>query len=102
MCVGLAFAGGGIFGLVTMVPKMKALGSSLWPTLFLAVWTLGAIAITLFHAVNVFRREGIAIGSIQSEGAEFDSLTELQRLQDGGLISQDEFDTKKAEILRRL
>jgi hypothetical protein len=102
MSVGIAFTGGGIFGLVTIVPKMKALGSSLWPALVLVVWTLGAFGITLYHAANVFRRDGLALETIQSEGTGFDSLAELKELHDGGLITQAEFDSKKAEILSRL
>lgn len=102
MCLGIVFTCGGIYGLVTIVPKMKALGSSLWPALFLGVWTLGAFGAALYHAANVFRRDGLALETIQTGETGFDSLAELKKLHNEGLITQAEFDTKKAEILRRL
>ena len=88
--------------MVTIVLRMKALGSSLWPALILVIWTLGAFGITLYHAANVFRKDGLALGTVQPGGTDFDNLAELKKLHDSGLITQAEYDSKKAEILHRL
>ena len=76
------------------------------------LWTIMALAITIFNGINVFSKNGVTTGEIQIEeepyGFETASshtearLTELKNLYDRGLITREEYEAKRAEILKDL
>lgn len=75
------------------------------------LWTVMALAITIFNGINVFSKHGVTTGEIQIEDADSfapasgraqDRLTELKNLYDRGLITREEYEAKRAEILKDL
>jgi hypothetical protein len=98
MVVGLLFVG---FGLLVAVPMAGAFG---------IVWTLVAVAIVAFNAVNVFSRRGIAGTEIDTDGEHLPSsggeplpfderLRRLEKLRADGLVSAGEYERKRAELM---
>jgi hypothetical protein len=80
----------------------------------MVVWILAAVSITGFHAYNLFTQQGASIidvdfqaggGADPSEPVEsgdFDSkLRKLAALKADGLITEEEHQKKRAEILDR-
>lgn len=81
--------------------------------LFGVIWTAIAIVITVSSGYNVFSEKGIAIHEIliEEEEKEKDSyfnnkkeniedrLRKIQHLYDSGLITAEEYEKKKKEIL---
>lgn len=96
MVVGVVFVG---LGVIIIIPMFGLFG---------IVWTLVALGITLTHAMNVFGKNGAAyyeidiedeVGS-QSNELNFDEkLHRLEQLKEEGLISSDEYELKRKEIL---
>jgi UPF0716 family protein affecting phage T7 exclusion len=75
---------------------------------FGVLWTLGAIAITAFNAWNLLSDRGVSLYDVDVDVREekppapeaFDSkLRKLARLREDGLITDEEFQRKRAEIL---
>jgi Short C-terminal domain len=74
------------------------------------VWVIGAVAITGYHLFNVFSRDGVAIQEIDVDvggagvggGDTSARLQELNHLRAGNLITEEEYQRKRAEIIRRL
>jgi hypothetical protein len=96
MVVGIVFIGLGLF---VIIPMFGAFG---------IFWTLVAAAITVFNAVNAFSDKGIATTEIvadrgdpsPAEEVPFDErLRRLQQLKADGLITEDEFQAKRTEML---
>jgi hypothetical protein len=96
MIVGIIFVG---IGLVVVIPTFGPFG------LF---WTLVAVAITVFNAINVFSESGVAGTEIIQEGGEpsgteplpFDErLRRLEQLKREGLVTDEEYQRKRAELL---
>ena len=91
---------GGLFvllGLVLIVPLFGVFG---------LVWTAVAAAIALYHAYNFFSDRGISTYevNVDSPGSveDFDaSLRKLAKLKADGLLSDQEYEQKRAELIRR-
>lgn len=71
-------------------------------------WTLMAVVITGSHAYNVFSEKGFSqyqvdvevSDSYQEKAESFDGkLRKLKALKDDGLISEEEYELKRKEIL---
>ena len=99
MVFGAVFIGIGLF---VAIPVFGAFG---------ILWTLAAVAITGYNAYIAF--SGAGAYSIEMEddaaapgtGAPMDfeeKLQKLQRLYDQRLITQEEYETKRQEILKEL
>lgn len=77
--------------------------------LFGVVWTLVAVAITGYHAVNVFSNKGVSTYEVDiqenntmhsSEPENFEEkLRQLHRLKEDRIISEEEYEKKKTELL---
>jgi hypothetical protein len=96
MVMGSVFVGIGLF---VVIPIFGPFG---------IVWTLMAVALTAYFAINVFSSRGFAHTEIEIEnGAEsqdgemqFDErLRRLERLREEQLISADEYQRKRDEIM---
>jgi hypothetical protein len=90
-----------ILGVTVVMPMVGGFG---------VIWTLFAVAITLFHAYNVFSSRGVSLyevdldtGEAGGEPAEdFElKLRKLARLKEDGLLSEEEFAAKRAEIMQQ-
>ncbi|MGL5977607.1 MAG: hypothetical protein ACRCZJ_01225 [Erysipelotrichaceae bacterium] len=97
--MGLIFIGIGLF---VVVPALGVFG---------IFWLLVAIGITTFHGINAFGKKPIATEEIYVEGVpntqaqantRESRLQELSSLYEKRLISKEEFETKKANILAEL
>jgi len=93
---------GMIAGLVFVV-----IGFSLMPMMgmFGIIWTLFALAIGGMHAYNFFSNRGVAsweidVDSTNREGDFEARLRKLKRLKEDGLISENEFEKKRTEIMK--
>ena len=117
--VGLGMAAFGLLGLFGLYqahrfvtglgePIAPALAVIFWlVTLFLGFWTAAVLGITVYHALNVFRKAPPAevvdlelTDPLRSGTA--DRLRELDRLRAQGLITPDEYATGRASLLDRL
>ena len=96
MVVGIVFVGIGLF---IVIPIFGAFG---------IFWTLVAVAIAVYSAINVFSTRGLAHTEIEIENsAEFkegelnfdERLRRLERLRDEQLISSEEYERKREEIM---
>ncbi|TFD96635.1 SHOCT domain-containing protein [Jeotgalibacillus salarius] len=97
----LAMAGGIVFiiiGVLFVIPQFGAFG---------ILWTLFAAGITIFHAINVFSKNGApayeasvpADVSAGKESSYEEKIRQLHRLKEEGLVTEEEFQKKKAELL---
>lgn len=84
---------------------------------FMALWLLATAGIAVFHGYNSFSQRGVAFMEVELDGelgssggtassgnsggnADFESrLRQLVRPRDDGLITEDEFRRKRAEIM---
>ena len=74
--------------------------------LFGLVWTAVAVAITLYHAYNFFSGRGVSAYEVNVDSPDnvddLDaSLRKLANLKADGLLSEQEYEQKRAEIVRR-
>ena len=96
--VGLVFVAIGVFA---VIPSFGVFG---------IFWTLIAVAITVTSGVNAFGKQGVVSHEIVVEdgAAGEDQPTAQQRLEearnlyDRGLITKEEYEAKRAEILKEL
>ena len=101
--VGLVFVGIGLF---VVIPTFGPFG---------IFWTLIAVAITVTNGVNAFGKKGVASHEIiieESGGGQEDGgsggsdverrLEEARGLYERGLITREEYEAKRAEILKDL
>ena len=103
--VGIAFV---VIGLVAVIPMAGPFG---------LLWTGVAAAITVMNGVNAFGKKGVASMEIETEedgpagGARQapaaapdarERLEQLKELEAAGLITQEEYEEKREEILREL
>ena len=107
--VGLAFV---VIGLVAVIPMAGPFG---------LLWTGVAVAITVMNGVNAFGKKGVASMEIETEEPEAapaeeethdhipsmaldvrERLEQLKDLREAGLITGEEYETKREEILRDL
>ena len=98
MFIGAAFS---VIGLSVALPQAGLFG---------LVWTLCAIGMTVYHAVNVFSGKGIASFTVETQSDRFDpdastplpfdeQLRRLSQLREEGLISEAEFQQKRSEVM---
>ena len=96
---GLIFVGIGLF---VVVPTFGPFG---------IFWTLIAVAITVTNGINAFSKKGVASHEIvmeddgQPAGGQpsvEQRLEEARSLYDRGLITKEEYEAKRAEILKDL
>lgn len=93
--------GGAVFVFIGFsLPMMGAFG---------IIWTIMALAICGLHAFNFFSNRGIASWEIDvdltktianGEGDFEARLRKLTRLKEDGLISENEFEKKRTEIMK--
>ena len=101
--VGLAFVAIGVFA---VIPSFGVFG---------IFWTLIAVAITVTSGVNAFGKQGVVSHEIVVEDGETgevprrdapasaeERLREVQSLYDQRLITREEYEAKRAEILKDL
>ena len=107
--VGIAFV---VIGLVAVIPMAGPFG---------LLWTGVAVASTVMNGVNAFGKKGVASMEIETEEPEAapaeeethdhipsmaldvrERLEQLKDLREAGLITGEEYETKREEILRDL
>jgi len=95
-----------IIGLAVIIPTIEREGGPMW---FGVLWTILAGVGALTGAYNFFSEEGIATDefSYTSEPqtpvrSTKDRLGELKELKESGLISTDEYESKRSQLLSRL
>ena len=98
----LGIAGGVVFifiGLFFAIPTLGPFG---------ILWTLFAVGITAAHAYTAFSGKGYGSWEVEEDGSpatpggglDFEEkLQKLQRLYDQRLITREEYDRKRAEIM---
>ena len=94
---------GGLFvviGLVVVIPAFGFIG---------VIWTLAAVAITAMNGYRSFGKKYIGPeihiedDDVENSGASVeDRLQELRNLYDRSLITEEEYEAKKQEILEEL
>jgi hypothetical protein len=98
MIAGILFVG---LGLAVIIPMFGPFG---------IIWTLFAVVITVYFAINVFSERGLAHTEIDVErdletpndALPFDErLRRLENLRDEKLISEEEYEQKRQEIMRQ-
>jgi hypothetical protein len=94
MVVGSLFI---FLGIAVVVPTFGAFG---------LLWTAVAGVITLFYAYNFFSSRGVSAYEVNVESLEgvddLDAgLRKLTKLKDDGLLSDQEYELKRAEVMRR-
>jgi len=99
MIVGLIMTGAGI---TLIIPIFGSFG---------VLWTLVAVGITVYHAFNAFSSSGLATEVIEvddssdSHIAQNDLANRLERLKSlriDGLITEEEYQKKRSEIVSKL
>ena len=98
--VGIIFTGIGVF---VVIPTFGAFG---------ILWTLIALGMTIYQFAMAAGKVSMGSWSIEEDGtgaangedgkSAQDRLTELQNLYDRRLISQEEYEKKRQEILKEL
>jgi hypothetical protein len=91
---------GGIFvvlGVAVVTPVFGAFG---------LVWTAAAAAIALFYAYNAFSGRGLSTYEVNVDSPDSvqdldASLRQLAKLKEDGLLSEQEYEQKRAEVMRR-
>ena len=97
-CVGIAFV---LIGVCFAIPMFGSFG---------ILWTIIALVITVVNGINAFSKKGIATAHFEvQQDQEFDySSSSEQRLQEAkdlyekGLMSKEEYEEKRKEILKQL
>ena len=94
---------GGLFVLIGLVFVVPTFG------IFGVIWTVAALAITVVNGYHAFGKKYIGPEiHIEDDGAEASSgsieerLQELRNLYDRSLITEEEYEAKKQEILKEL
>lgn len=91
--VGFVFV---IIGVTTIIPLMGTFG---------AIWTLVAVGITGYHLFNIFSNKGVGMYEVDVEEkqdvVDFDiQLRKLKKLYDDQIITKEEYEAKKNQILK--
>ena len=99
MIIGLVFV---IIGVSTVIPNFGAFG---------VLWTLAALGIALFYAINAFSEHGVAEEVVEFDtttqsqpdarlkGSTEDRLKKLEELKVKGLLNDDEYKEQRKKIL---
>lgn len=102
--VGIVFV---LIGIFTVIPNGGFFG---------VIWTIVALIITISHGVNIFTDKGMPTEEIYIESYEDENknikeekeldfeekLRKLKSLKDDGIISENEYETKRVEILNQI
>jgi hypothetical protein len=94
MIVGIAFV---LLGIFVAIPLAGPFG---------ILWTVVALAITLYHSYNAFSSRGAPTYDVNIDGgdatAQFDAdLRKLAKLKEDGLLSAAEFEKKRSDLMRQ-
>jgi len=97
MVVGIGFV---LVGLFVAIPGAGIIG---------VIWTLLALGITVLHAHNLFTDRGVPTEEVEFDlrdeagsraADDFDTkLRKLAKLHEDGLVTDEEFERKRAEIV---
>jgi hypothetical protein len=94
-----AFAGAAfvVLGVLVFVPLFGIFG---------VVWTLAALAITLYYGFNAWSGKGVPLyrADVDREDAMKnldEDLRRLERLRADGLLNETEYERQRAALLRR-
>ncbi len=98
LAVGIGFV---IIGIAVITPQFGFFG---------VLWTLVALAITVYHGVNVFSNRGAPLYQADLEGSDRPAsppdvasrLEQLEELKRGGRVSDAEYQEQRARILKEL
>lgn len=104
------FIGGIVFVLIGIFMAIPNLG------LFGVFWTIMAIVVTVTNGINAFSDKGIPTEEIYIESYEDENkiikkekeldfeekLRKLKSLKDDGIISENEYEIKRVEILNQI
>jgi len=99
MVMGIIFIGIGVF---LVIPAIGAFG---------VFWTLAAVAVTVYYAMNVFSEHGVSHqvvefeGDLKSDSKESDvetRLDKLESLKQKGLLTDAEYKQQRERILKEL
>ena len=95
-----------IIGLTVIIPAIKENGGPMWLGV---LWTLLTAAGSIVGAYNLFSEEGIATDEFSytsepqtPDRSTKDRLGELKELKESGLISTEEYESKRSHLLNRL
>ncbi len=88
---------GGLFIVLGVTQVMPMAGG------FGIIWTLMAVGITATHAFNLFSKGGVATDEVEFKvertGDFEERLRKLERLRQDGLLTEQEYQQKRTEIL---
>ena len=91
--VGLAFV---FIGIVVVIPSAGVFG---------LLWTGVAAAICVMHGINLFSKKGISTHEVimdDTDRSAAQRLEEVHALYQQGLITQEEYESKRKELLDQL
>lgn len=96
----VGMAGGFIFVVLGLTVIMPLFG------IFGLAWTAVAGCIALYHAYNFFSPRGVSAYEVNVGGnnppEDFDAtLRKLAKLREDGLVSEAEYEQKRAEVMRQ-
>jgi hypothetical protein len=80
-----------LLGVAVVIPVFGTFG---------VFWTAVAAIITLFYAYNLFSRRGVSAYEVDVDAPE-DDLRKLAQLRKDGLLSDEEYQRKWAELMAR-
>jgi len=87
-------------GILVVIPKMVSTEGPIW---FGVLWTLAALGGTIFYAANAFTDHGIATDVVEFDreltGSAEERLEKLSRLRGNGVITDDEYASRRSAIL---
>jgi hypothetical protein len=97
-----------VLGLVIAILFVVLAVAVIIPTfgVFGILWTVVAGGIGLFYAYNFFNNQGVSVYDVNVDSPDsvedLDvSLRKLAKLRDDGLITDQEYEQKRTEVLRR-
>ena len=80
-----------LLGVAVVIPVFGTFG---------VFWTAIAGIIALFYAYNLFSRGGVSTYQVDVDAPE-DDLRKLAQLRQDGLLSEEEYQRKRAELMAR-
>ena len=80
-----------LLGVAVVIPVFGTFG---------VFWTAIAGIIALFYAYNLFSARGVSAYEVDVDAPE-DDLRKLARLRQDGLVSEEEYQRKRAELMAR-
>ncbi len=80
-----------LLGVAVVIPALGTFG---------VFWTAIAVIFTLYSAYNLFSRRGVSAYEVDVDAPE-DDLRKLAQLRQDGLLSEEEYQRKRAEVMAR-